>query len=160
MSKKLWSLQTLCFSAILAALYTALTVLLPFLSYGPVQFRLAEALTLLPVLFPQSIPGLVLGCLLSNLIGSGTPWDVVFGTLATLLAALLTYRLRRNIWLAAAAPVLVNGVVVGLVLHLALGFPLLSTMLSVAFGEACVLYLLGIPLVRALGKVTLPSWLA
>ena len=159
MSKRFFTFQNLCFSAVLAALYVALTVLLPF-SYGPVQFRISEALTLLPVLFPQSIPGLTLGCLIANLLGSSTPWDVIFGTLTTLLAAIATYRLRQNIWLAAAAPVLGNGVVVGLVLHLTLRFPLVSTMLSVAFGEACVLYLLGVPLVRALKKITLPSWLA
>jgi len=159
MNKNMFTLKNLSFSAVLAALYVALTVLLPF-SYGPVQFRLSEALTLLPVLFPQSIPALALGCLISNLLGSATPWDMVFGTLATLLAAIATYRLRKNIWLAAAMPVLVNGVVVGLVLHLTLGFPLFSTMLSVAFGEACVIYLLGIPLVKALRKMNFPSWLA
>ena len=159
MSKKFFPFRNLCFSAILAALYVALTVLLPF-SYGPVQFRLSEALTLLPVLFPASIPGLTLGCLIANLLGSATPWDVVFGTLATLLAAIATCRLRQNIWLAAAAPVLGNGLVVGVVLHLTLGFPLFSTMLSVAFGEACVLYLLGVPLVKALQKINLPSWLS
>lgn len=158
MFNKYLNFQTLCFSAVLAALYVALTVLLP-LSYGPVQFRISEALTLLPALFPQSIPGLALGCLIANLLGSSTPWDVLFGTLATLLSAMATYRLRQNIWLAALAPVLGNGLVVGLVLHVTLGFPLVSTMLSVAFGEACVLYLLGVPMVRALQKVTPPPWL-
>ena len=57
----------------------------------------------MPVLFPQAVPGLTLGCLLANLLGSATPWDVIFGTLATLLAASLSRGWRKNVWLAAAA---------------------------------------------------------
>ena len=154
-----FSVKNLCFSAIIAALYAALTLLFQPISFGAVQFRISEALTLLPVLFPQAIPGLVIGCFLSNLIGSATLWDVVFGTLATLGAALWTFSLRKNVWLAAIPPVALNGVVVGLVLHFTLGFPLLETVLTVALGEAVVVYALGVPMVKALTKIRLPKWL-
>lgn len=150
--KKKSAIQGLCFSAIVAALYTALTLLFQPISFSMVQFRISEALTLLPALFPSAIPGLTVGCLLANLVGSATPWDVAFGTLATLLAALFTWRLRKNIWLAALPPVVCNGVVVGLVLHLTLQLPLLPTMATVALGEGVVVYLLGVPLLKGIAK--------
>ena len=159
MEKKAWSVKKLCFAAITAALYAALTLLFQPISFGAVQFRISEALTLLPVLFPQAIPGLAVGCLVANLIGSATIWDVIFGTLATLGAAVWTYTMRKNIWLAAVPPVVCNAVIVGLVLHVAFELPLLMTMLTVGFGEAVVVYLLGVPMMKALGKIHLPKWL-
>ena len=154
MKKPSFSLNDLTIAAAIAALYAALTLLFAAISYGPVQFRVAEAFTLLPVLFPQAIPGLTLGCLLANLLGSATPWDVVFGTLATLLAAVLTRRLRKNVWLAAAAPVLCNAVIIGLVLHFTLADALLwPTIGSVGLGEAVVAYGLGVPFVLALRRI-------
>ncbi|HPR77140.1 MAG TPA: QueT transporter family protein, partial [Candidatus Limiplasma sp.] len=80
MRKPSVSAKYITLSAIIAALYAAITLLFAPISYGPVQFRISEALTLLPVLFPQAIPGLTLGCLIANLLGSATPWDVIFGT--------------------------------------------------------------------------------
>lgn len=148
--------QRLCLAAILAALYAGLTLGLQAISFGPVQFRLAEALTLLPVLFPEAVAGLALGCLLGNLFGpaGAVLYDVVFGTLATLLAALLTRRLRHaGLWLCALPPVVVNAVVVGLVLTYAYGINLLwMNMLTVGLGEAVVCYGLGLPLIRLLSK--------
>ncbi len=133
---------------VIAALYIVLTALFAPISFGDVQLRVSEALTLLPVLSPVSIPGLFVGCFLSNLL-FGQPWqDVVFGSLATLLAAILTYKLRRNLWLAAAMPVLVNGVVIGLMLSVLYQLPALMTMLTVALGEAVVCYVLGVPMIR------------
>jgi uncharacterized membrane protein len=148
-----FSVRDLTVAAVIAALYAALTVFFAPISYGAVQYRVAEALTLLPVLFPQAIPGLALGCLLSNLIGGYGVWDVVFGTLATLIAAVLTYKMRKNIWLAAAPPVLVNAAVVGLLLHFLLALPLIPTMATVGFGQLVVVYLLGVPLTFALKKI-------
>ncbi|MFH1879992.1 MAG: QueT transporter family protein, partial [Bacillota bacterium] len=130
-----FTIRDLTVAAVIAALYAALTVVFAPISYGAVQFRIAEAFTLLPVLFPQAIPGLAVGCLISNLIGGYGVWDVVFGTLATLVAALLTYGLRRNIWLAAIPPVLTNAVVIGLLLHFVLQLPLLPTMATVGLGQ-------------------------
>ena len=148
-----FSVRDLSIAAVIAALYAALTVFFAPISYGAVQYRVAEALTLLPVLFPQAVPGLALGCLLSNLIGGYGVWDVVFGTLATLIAALLTYRLRKNVWLAAAPPVLVNAVVVGLLLHFVLALPLIPTIATVGFGQLVVVYVLGVPLCLALRRI-------
>ena len=112
--------KNLCLSALIAALYAALTLAFQPISYGAVQFRISEALTLLPVLFPQAVPGLTLGCLISNLFNpmGATVYDVVFGTLATLLACLLTYKLRdiRVKGLAIPAslpPVVFNMIIVG-----------------------------------------------
>ena len=158
MLKPSFSLRNLTLAAAIAALYAALTLLFASVSYGPVQFRISEAFTVLPVLFSSAVPGLTLGCLLANLLGSATPWDVVFGTLATLLAALLTRRLRRNIWLAAAAPVVCNAVIIGLVLHFTLADALLfPTMATVGLGEAAVVYALGVPLLLALQRSNLPD---
>lgn len=103
--------------AIIAALYTALTVLLAPLSYGEVQIRFSEAFTLLPILMPEAVPALLVGCLLSNILGGCSIFDIVFGSLATLLAAVCTRRLRDKFWLAALMPVLFNGVIVGAVVH-------------------------------------------
>ena len=130
--------RALARGAIIAALYTALTVLLAPLSYGEVQIRFSEAFTLLPVLMPEAVPALLVGCLLANILGGCTIFDIVFGSLATLLAALCTRRLREKFWLAALMPVLFNGVIVGAVVHFcyspAIALPL--CMLSVAAGEA------------------------
>ncbi|MCL1854750.1 MAG: QueT transporter family protein [Clostridia bacterium] len=145
----------LALAGIVAALYAALTLLFAPISFGPVQFRVSEALTPLPILFPQAIPGLTLGCLAANLIGSQTPWDVAFGTLATFLAALCTRVLRRNIWLATFSPVAINGLMVGLILHFTVAWPLPLAVGSVLLGEAAVVYALGIPLLTALGKLRL-----
>ena len=79
--------RALARGAIIAALYTALTVLLAPLSYGEVQIRFSEAFTLLPILMPEAVPALLVGCLLANILGGCTIFDIVFGSLATLLAA-------------------------------------------------------------------------
>ena len=84
--------RALARGAIIAALYTALTVLLAPLSYGEVQIRFSEAFTLLPILMPEAVPALLVGCLLANILGGCTIFDIVFGSLATLLAALCTRR--------------------------------------------------------------------
>ena len=172
MWKKMLSTPSLCLSAIIAALYAALTVLLAPISYGNIQCRVSEALTILPVFLPQAIPGLTIGCLIANLLGSATPWDVIFGTLATLLAALGTWALRRRTvqlplpvyksgslsaehqpvpLLSALCPVVANAVIVGLVLSLTLGLPFLLTALEVGVGElvALLLGLILLPLFRA-----------
>ncbi|MEG2208320.1 MAG: QueT transporter family protein, partial [Clostridia bacterium] len=88
-----FSTKSLCLSAIVAALYCGLTLAFQAISFGALQFRVSEALTLLAALFPQAVPGLALGCLLSNLLGGANVYDIVFGTLATLAAAMLTWQL-------------------------------------------------------------------
>ena len=135
MFRKLLTTRSLCVSAVIAALYAALTLLLAPFSYGNVQCRVSEAMTLLPMVLPQSIPGLFVGCLLANLLGGTTVWDIVFGSLATLIAAIGTYALREKPLLAALCPVVANGVIVGAVLAFVYKLPLWLTMLEVAIGE-------------------------
>ena len=145
-------------AAIIAALYAALTLLLAPISYGEVQIRFSEALTILPVLLPEAVPALAVGCLLSNILGGCTIFDIVFGTLATLLAALCTRKLRDRFWLAALMPVLFNAVVVGAVITQAYnGMDIFSHLgvfalnaAQVGLGEAGVMLLVGYPLTRLL----------
>ena len=149
------AVRVLARGAIIAALYTVLTLLLAPLSYGEVQIRFSEALTLLPILLPEAVPALAVGCLLSNILGGCTIFDIVFGTLATLLAALCTRKLRDRFWLAALMPVLFNGVIVGAVVHYCYApiFPLPLSMLSVAAGEAVACLIVGPLLVRVMQRI-------
>jgi uncharacterized membrane protein len=153
--KSFFSPKGLALSAAIAAVYAVLTYVLAPISYGPVQFRVAEALTLLPVLMPQAIPGLFVGCLIANLLGGYGAADIIFGSLATLAAAVLTYRFRKNRYIAALPQVIVNAVVVGIMLHVVAGFELWATMGYVALGEAGAVYILGLPLLKAMEKIDL-----
>lgn len=154
--------QRMARCAMIAALYTAVSLLLAPFSYGAVQVRVAEALTLLPIFTPDAIVGVTLGCLLTNLLGS-SPIDAVFGTLATLIAALLTWKLRGVRWRSlpipsALMPVLVNAVVVGAEITFffmdtpATGAALAFNMLTVGLGEVVSCMVLGLLLVKAVEK--------
>lgn len=146
------SLLQLAAGGIIAALYIALTLIFAPISFAQIQFRISEALTLLPVLSMASVPGLFVGCLTANLL-TGQPWqDVIFGSLATLFAALLTRRFKKNIYLAAAMPVVVNAVVIGLMLYLVYGLHPYISVLTVGAGQGVVCYLLGVPLVKVLER--------
>ncbi len=123
-------LRRLAEGGLIAAMYAALTLAVPAAAFGAVQFRVSEMLTILPAFTPAAIPGLAVGCLVSNLVGlmmGANPagaWDILLGPLATLIAALLTYRLRGAKIkglpvLATLPPVLVNAVVIGLELTIA-----------------------------------------
>ena len=140
--------------ALIAALYAVLCMAFFSISYGDVQFRISEALTVLPILMPEAIPGLFVGCLLSNVLGGYGVMDIVFGSLATLLASLATYFMRRlPAWIAVLPVVVVNALVLGyFTLHLAAGLPFWPSALSVGLGEAVVVYVLGLPLHYALKK--------
>lgn len=153
-------------SAIVAAAYAALTVALAPISYGAVQFRVSEALTVLPFFMPCTVWGLWAGCILANLY-TGSVLDIVFGSLATLLAALLTAWFGKqgnsvkNRLLGCLMPVVFNAVIVGAVLTWGyriqeLPTPLQSygfNALTVGLGEAAVLYLIGYTLLRQLPKI-------
>lgn len=152
-------IRRLCFSAVVAALYACLTLVLPIPAYGPIQFRMAEALTLLPFLFPQTVPGLAVGCFLANLLGSPYALDWVFGTLATLLAALWTAKLRHK-WLAAVPPVVCNCLIVGFEIAWATAgtspafLPLWGyNALTVGLGELAVCATLGMLLLTGLPRI-------
>ena len=150
-------------SAIIAAIYAALTFILQPISFGPIQFRVAEAMTILPVFMPEAVPGLFIGCLTANLIGGAMLPDIIIGSLATLLAALCTRVLKSRFFPAALMPVLFNGLMVGPTVYFcyvmgadSFSLPvLLSTALTVAVGEALVIFTLGLILKNTLR--TLPS---
>ena len=112
-------------AAIIAALYVVLTWLSGIFGLAgnnAIQFRLSEILTILPFFMPAAIPGLTLGCLLSNILILGAiPWDIAFGTLATLLGALGTYAFRKYKWLAPVFPIVANTLIVPPVLIFAYG---------------------------------------
>ena len=141
--------------AVIAAIYAVLTLLLQPISYGAIQIRFSEALTLLPILMSEAVPGVTLGCLLANVLGGSMLPDIVFGTLATFLAAVATRRLRQNFWLAAAMPVIANGLIVGAVVHFCyapeMALPL--CMLTVALGEAVACFVVGPLLIAARKKL-------
>ena len=155
-----FSTQQMVLAAMVAAVYTVLTVFLPIPQYGEVQFRVAECMTLLPFLFPWAAPGLVVGCFLANLLGSPFVLDWVFGTLATAIACFLTAR-APNKWLAALPPVICNAVIVGAEIAWSAtgGFngafwaAFGPIALSVGAGELAVCLLLGVPLLAVLPKV-------
>jgi len=106
-----FTIRELTLAAMIAAVYAVLTINLPIPQYGAVQIRLAEALTVLPFLFPAATPGLFIGCVISNLF-SPYVLDVIFGSAATLIACLMTQRMP-NRWLAPLPPVLCNAFIVG-----------------------------------------------
>ncbi len=153
MNKKINSLniKKLVRGALIAALYAALTILLAPISYGPVQCRVSEALTLLPFYLPEAVPGLFIGCVFANFIGGyGLP-DMVFGSLATLIAAFLTLK-SRNIFVAALWPVLSNMIIIGTMLHYLIDAPLVLTCIYVAIGELLSCYVIGVPLMKLLER--------
>lgn len=133
---------------IIAALYAVVTILLAPISYGPIQVRVSEALTVLPFLTPAAMPGLFLGCLVANVYGGlGLP-DIIGGSLCTLLAAFLTYlmsKTKRPI-LAPIPPVVVNSLGVSLYLHLLFKLPYWITVAYIAVGEIAACFVLGYPL--------------
>lgn len=141
-------------SAIIAALYAAITWLLAPISYGPIQFRISEVLVLLVVLNPKYSFALIIGCFISNTTSSLGWYDMVFGTLATTLA-IIPMCFIRKMPIAAIFPVISNGFIVSLELGLAFGLwneAFWYDVFTVALGEAVVLYLLGIPLMSAITK--------
>ncbi len=138
--------------AIIAAVYAAVTVILAPISYLGMQVRVSEALTVLPFIFPESVVGLSIGCLIANIYGGLGLIDIIFGSLATLLAGYLTSRMP-NQYLAPLPPVLVNAVVVGFILNFTLKLPLFLTMLSVGIGQFLACYVIGLPLLYWLKKL-------
>lgn len=151
-----FSTRQLTLAAVIGAIYVALTMLTQPISFGPAQLRIAEAMTVLPFLAPFSMWGLFVGCALSNLLGGYGIIDIVFGSLATLLAGFLTSRCK-NRWLAPLPPVIVNALVIGGVLTYATtdggglqAYLLIAGQLFVE--QALVCYCLGLPLLLLFEK--------
>ena len=141
-------------AAVIAALYAALTVFIMPASYGVMQFRISEALTVLPAFTPVAIPGLFIGCVVANLVSPVGMIDVVVGSAATLIAAVCSYLLRDHKILVPPPPVIANAVLVGLELYYYynVNFSLPACMFWVGIGEAGACYLLGYPLMLMLEK--------
>ncbi|MDR2605899.1 MAG: QueT transporter family protein [Oscillospiraceae bacterium] len=140
-----------------AALYFALTAALAPISFGAVQFRIAEALCVLPFLFPETVIGLFVGCILANLFSPFGWIDVAFGSAATLLAAVCTAKCRVK-WLAPLFPVIVNALIVGGLITVVYEpsvhwetFPINAA--YVGAGELGVMYVLGLPLLLVLERL-------
>jgi uncharacterized membrane protein len=142
-------------ASVIAALYAVLVLVFQFSSFGPVQFRVAEALTVLPFFTPAAIPGLAIGCFISNLISGADVLDIIFGSLATLIAAFLSYKLRKYKFLVPIPPILVNALVVPLVLKFAYFEvdPIPVMMVSVGAGQFVAAGVIGLVLLFSLDKV-------
>ena len=139
-------------SSLIAAIYFALATALQPISFGAVQFRLSEALVLLPLFMPESIIGITVGCFLSNFFYS-TVYDVIFGTAATLIAGVLTYVLRRHKLLAAIPPVILNAILVPLIWVVAGSDAAYFLNFGLIFAsEAIVVWVIGFPLTILLEK--------
>lgn len=141
-------------AAIIAAVYAALTLALMPFSYGVMQIRVSEVLTILPFFTPAAIPGLFVGCFVSNLLSPYGMIDLICGSGATLIAAIGSYLLRSKPFLVPIPPILANGVIIGSMLKLAYGVPvsLVGCMLWVALGEFASCYVLGYPLLKYMTK--------
>ena len=141
-------------AALIAAIYTVLTMIAAGfdLASGAIQVRFSEALTIMPFFTPAAIPGLTLGCLLSNILTGCALPDIIFGTLATLLGALGSYALRSNRFLCAIPPIVSNALIIPFILtyayHIPGGIPLF--MLTVGLGELISCMGLGQILIQAL----------
>jgi uncharacterized membrane protein len=169
------TLRFLIRGALIGALYFALTFILKPLSFGPIQIRISEALTVLPYSFPEAIFGVTIGCFLANLTSPFGPIDWVFGTFLTLISAVLTYwmgKKKLKKYLAPLPPIIFNAfgvsfyVVALSTLNTSLGLveafkysitnfawkPYIFGVITIGLGEAISTYILGLPLLYALER--------
>ena len=153
-------------AAIIAAIYVVLTLAINAinLASGAIQVRLSESLTILPYFTSAAVPGLTIGCLISNLIAGASGvmniFDVIFGSLATLLGALGSYALRKHKWLVPLPPIIANTLIIPWILHLAYGIPggIPFFMMTVGIGEILSCGVLGIALLTILQKYRNVIW--
>ncbi len=142
-------------AAMIAAIYVVLCLIFEPISYGAIQTRVAEALTVLPFFTPAAVPGLFIGCLIANLIGGGIMVDVIFGSAATLIGAVGTFLLRRRSkFLAPLPPILANMAIIPFVLRYGYGEPLSIPFLmgTVGLGEILSCGIMGTVLLMVLSR--------
>ncbi len=153
------SLVYMARAAIIASLYFALSVALSAISFGPVQFRISEILVLLPIIFPEAIPGLAIGCFFTNFFFSPFGvFDMVFGTLATLIGALGTYFLRRHPLLATLPPIVANTLFVPLIFVLNDASTIYYiSMFEILASQIVTCVVLGLPFTFALKKAMIAA---
>ena len=151
------NIKKLVTTALVAAIYATLTLVLGAISYGPIQFRVAEIMVLLPFIKKDYIWGLTIGCFLANIIGPyGVP-DIIFGTTATFLSVYAVYLTSKmmegkkyallvsSIW-----PTIINAVIIGIMLNIFFGLPLMLSMAQVGFGQFVVITIIAVPLYKSL----------
>ena len=140
--------------AVIAAIYVVLVLIFDTFSFGPIQFRIAEVLTIMPYFTPAAIPGLFVGCLIANIIGGGLIWDIVFGSIATLIGAIGSYLVRKNKWLVPLPPIIANTIIVPFVLKYAYGYDglLVYFMFTVGLSEIIVCGIIGMALLTVMAK--------
>ncbi len=147
-----WGARDIAFAGIIAALYAVLTISLATISYGVYQIRVAEALTILPFVYPIAMIGLFVGCLVANIFGGNGLPDIIFGSLFTLLAGYLTYlaskiRSRKiSLIMAPFPPVVINAFGVAIYLSLITDMSYLFVVQMVGVGQIVACYGLGLPL--------------
>ena len=142
-------------AAMIAAIYVVLTYVFAPFSFGEIQVRLAEALTILPLFTPAAVPGLFIGCLIGNILGGAILPDILCGSLATLIGAVFTYLLReKSLFAAPLPPILANTIIVPFVLRYGYGvaLPIPFMMLTVGIGEILSCGVLGLVLYYALKR--------
>ena len=141
-------------AAMIAAIYVVLCLVFEPISYGAIQTRVAEALTVLPFFTPAAIPGLFIGCLLANFLGGAAALDVIFGSIATLIGAVGSYLLRKNRYLVSVPPILANMIIVPWVLRFAYGSEdmIWFSTITVGIGEILAIGVLGNLLLLALER--------
>ncbi|UOW69104.1 QueT transporter family protein [Paraclostridium bifermentans] len=151
------NIKKLVTTALVAAIYATLTLVLGAISYGPIQFRFAEIMVLLPFIKKDYMWGLTIGCFLANIIGPyGVP-DIIFGTTATFLSVYAVYMTSKimdgkkyallvsSIW-----PTVINAIIIGIMLNIFFGLPLMLSMAQVGFGQFVVITIIGVPLYKSL----------
>lgn len=152
---------------LIAAIYAVMTIALPAIGFGIVQFRLGEALCVLPFFMPAAVPGLTLGCLVANAVGTvmgaTTVWDVVFGTAATALASYMAGKIRIK-WLVPLPAVVINAVVIGTMLTGVMTGSILNpalfiNMASIAVSQTLSCYVLGLPLIKLLERTNIMKFI-
>lgn len=141
-------------AAMIAAVYVALTLPIQPIAYGPIQFRVSEALTILPYFTSAAIPGVTIGCFLSNILMGAPLPDIIFGTLATLIGTVFSRMLRRQKFLVCIPPILSNALIIPWVLKFAYEFEdaVPYMMLTVGAGEVLAAGVLGTMLLLALER--------
>ena len=146
--------RSLVHGALIASIYVVLTIAFRPISFGPIQFRISEALCVLPFFTAAAIPGVTIGCLISNMIGGAVLVDVVFGTLATLIGAIGSRLLRGNRYLVSIPPILSNTLIIPWVLKYAYGSEDLVwyMMITIGIGEILAIGVLGQCLISVLAR--------
>ena len=159
-------IRTIVYTGVVAALYVVLTLPFAQIAYGPVQFRMAEALTILPVFGLRFIPGVSLGCLIANILNPGSlgPVDIIFGTLATVIAGFGSRWIgKKKDVLGIIPPIVANGLIVGFYLPFLLvdegstvrTSAVFLSMGEVALSEAVVMVVIGLPLLFVIKRTSL-----